>query len=425
VTGKVRFKLIIIAFGLTILLGRIGFAAAVETKTYSLDECLKLAYQNSEALKTAAFKAEKAQYSLKQAESGRLPSLEYNVYTQESDNDSADGNFAGLTLSQSLYTAGKLQASIKQAKLELANTKENERQVKQELTYDVKAAFYQLWLAGEKFKVAKAAYENMEKHFRDVEKKYQEGAVSRFDLMQAEVNWKKLRPDVISTQNAVTLSRLNLGVLIGVKSDTAFTIAADEFAKVTAEKTAMTLDKGLEAAYRDRPEMQQLQNELESAKLAVDIAKAGYYPTVTAAGSYQAKGQDWDLDRVWALKVDLSGMIFDGNETKAKVQAAKVDVKMEESSHTQLKDKIRLALESGLQTLEESMEKIAVNQANIDLMQKALHLTQLKLEEGLATTTDLMDAQLDLDETLNDYHSGICSYLTARANLDLILGKDI
>jgi outer membrane protein len=428
VTSKMKcnFKSAVAVFVLILLLGQICLAAETpETKSYSLEACLQLAYQNSEALKTATLKFEKAQYGVKQAESGCLPSLTYNLYDQQSDTASMEGNGAALTLSQNLYTGGKLQAGVNQAKLGLANAQENERQVKQKITYDVKAAFYQLWLATEKLKVAQAAYDNMEKHFRNVEKKYQEGAVSHFDLMQAEVNWKKLKPEVISAQNALVLSRLNLGVLIGVKSETAFAITADGLGRTTPEKTALTLNEGLETAYRDRPEMRQQQNSLESARLAVAIAKAGYYPAVTASGSYQATGQDWDWDHVWAVKVNLSGMIFDGNATKAKVAAAKVDVKTAESDETQLQDSIRLALESGLQSLEESTETIAVQQANTALMQNALQLTRLKLEEGLATTTDLMDAQLDLDQTLNDYYNGICNYLTARAKLDLILGKDI
>lgn len=428
VTSKMKFNLksAVAAFALMLLLGQICLAVETpETKTYGLADCLQLACQNSEALKAATLKIEKAQYGVKQAESGSLPSLTYNLYDQQSDAASMEGNAAALTLSQNLYTGGKLQAGVKQAKLELTNAQENERQVRQKLTYDVKAAFYQLWLATEKLKVAQAAYENMEQHFRNVEKKYQEGAVSHFDLMQAEVNWKKLKPEVISSRNALVLSRLDLGVLIGVKSDTAFAITADELGRTIPEKNAPNLDEGLKIAYRDRPEMRQQQNNLESAKLAVAVAKAGYYPTVTASGSYQATGKDWDWDRVWAVKVNLAGMIFDGNETKAKVAAARVDVKTAESNDTQLRDSIRLALESGLQSLEESTETIAVQQANIDLMQNALKLTRLKLEEGLAATTDLMDAQLDLDQTLNDYYSGICNYLTARAKLDLILGKDI
>jgi outer membrane protein len=399
-------------------------AAEQNQPQYSLENCLQLAYQNSEALKTATLNAEKAQHSLKQAEAGLKPSLTYDVYGQESSSDSLQDYYGGLTLNQSLYTGGKLGASIKQAQLDLANAREDERQAKQQLTYDVKAAFYQLWLANQKLIVAQAAYANMEKHYHNTEKKYQEGAVSPYDLLQAEVNWKKLKPDVISAQNSVKLRRLKLGVLIGVKSDSNFTIAADTIVKTVPEQTTVTVAKGLATAYQDRPEMRQKQNSLESAKLAVTIAKAGYYPTVAASGSYKATGDDPDWDKVWALKLDLSGTIFDGNETKAKVAAAEVAVKVAESSCVQLKDTIRLALESGLQTLEESTETVAAHQANIALTQNALKLTQYKLEEGLATTTDLMDAQLDLDETLNDYYSGICNYLTARANLDLILGKD-
>jgi outer membrane protein len=392
---------------------------------FNLEHCLKLAYQNSEALKTATLKVTKAEQSLKQAEAGLKPSLTYDVYGRASDNASIEGYYGGLTLSQSLYTGGKLQAGIKRSRLELANAREDERQAKQQLTYDVKAAFYQLWLANQKLSIVQAASANMEKHYHDVAKKYQEGAVSHFDLLQAEVNWKKLKPDVISAQNNVKLCRLNLGILIGVKSDAVFTIDAGALEKTVPELPRITVDKGLEIAYRDRPELRQKQNSLESARLDVAIARADYYPKVTASGSYQATGDESgsEWDKVWALKLDLSGTIFNGNQTKAEVAAAEVAVKVAKSSCVQLQDTIRLALESGLQTWEESTEAIAVNQANIALMQNALKLTRYKLEEGLATTTDLMDAQLDLDETLNDYYSGICDYLTAVANLDLILGK--
>lgn len=423
---KLRFRWVL--FGLVVLLQLTAVVCIAENQvktSLSLDDCLNLAYQNSEKLKTATLNVLKAEHLLRQAQAGILPNLKYNVYTQESDSAAQDGNWGSLTLSQSLYTGGKLQAGINQARLELANALENERQVKQELTYEVKTAFYQLWLAQQKLKVAEAAYENMEKHFQNTEKKYQEGTISNFDLLQAEVNWKKLRPDVITAQNKVNLSRLNLGVLIGIKSDKSFDIAAETLAHTIPPKPEITLGKGLETAYRDRPEMRQQQNNLEIAKLAVNIAKADYYPTLTASGSYQGSNQDSDWDKVWALKLDLSGTIFDGKATKAKVAAAEVGVKEQESIELQLRDTIRLALESGLQSLEESWETIKVHHANIDLMQNALRLTQLKLEEGLATTTDLMDAQLDLDETLNDYYSGICNYLTALANLDLVLGKEI
>jgi outer membrane protein len=402
--------------------------AAPQTKTeFSLDQCLQLAYQNSEALKTAELNIEKAKQSVKQAQSSLYPALTYDTYAETGNKDSLDRLYGGLTLSQSFYFGGSLRAGIAQTQLVLTNAREEQRQTRQQLTYDVKAAFYQLWLADQKLKVTQASYANMEKHYRNTEKKFQEGAVSRYELLQAEVNWKKLKPDLVAAQNKVTLYRLKLGLLIGIKSNRDLTIAAPTLEQTVPEKAAVTLVQGLELAYRDRPEMRQQRNSLASAKLGVTIAKADYYPIAKASGSYQATGEDSgsDWDRVWALKLDLSGTIFDGKKTKAKVAEAKTEVRVQQSSEIQLQDSIRQALESGLQTLEESVATVAANQANIALVEHALKLTQYKLEEGLATTTDLMDAQLDRDETLNDYYSGICNYLTAVANLDLILGKDI
>jgi outer membrane protein len=424
-----KLNLTWVIFGLAALLqlatAAPGFAKTEITTGLSLNQCLKLAYQNSETLKTAVLKVTKARHSLKQAEAELTPSLKYNVYGQKSDREFANDYYGGLTLSQTVYAGGKIKAGLEEARLELTNAMEGERQVKQELTYDVKAAFYQFWLAGQKLQVARASSDNMERHFHNYEKKYQEGTISHYDLLQAEVNWKKLLPEVIAAQNALNSARLDLGVLIGVKSD--FNITAAALAATAPKKTTLTLEKGLATAYRDRPEMRQQQNNLEIAALDLKIAKGDYYPTLTASGSYESSSADsgTDWDQVWALKLDLSGTLFNGNKTKAKVAAAAVDLKVAESSERQLRDTIRVALENGLQTLDESSATIAAHQANIVLMQNALKLTQAKLEEGLADSTDLMDAQVDLDETLDDYYSAITDYLTAAAKLDLFLGRDI
>jgi len=65
VTSKMKcnLKSAVAVFVLMLLLGQICLAAETpETKSYNLEACLQLAYQNSEALKTATLKIEKAQW---------------------------------------------------------------------------------------------------------------------------------------------------------------------------------------------------------------------------------------------------------------------------------------------------------------------------------------------------------------------------
>ena len=51
-------------------------------------------------------------------------------------------------------------------------------------------------------------------------------------------------------------------------------------------------------------------------------------------------------------------------------------------------------------------------------------MTGIRVDNGMATTMDIMDAQLALDQALIGYYQGIVSYLTAEAKLDLVMGKD-
>lgn len=429
---KLKSSFLIILIGLLFLHVVPGWAEESTTNKYSLEDCLNLAYQNSEEMKTATLKVSKAGYEVKQAEAGFLPSLDYDIYKQDSrastDNYSYYEDYGALSLNQSLYTGGKLSATLKQARLDLENALEDQRQAKQQLTYDVKEAFYQLWLAMEELKVAQTSYENMEQHFHNTQQKFEEGTVSQYELLEAEVNWKKLKPDVIAAQNEVSLYKLNLGILIGINGNQPLEIEAEAFSEIVLEKIDLTLEKALETAYLERPEMRQQKNEIENAQLEIKIAKANYYPTLALSGSYQGSksggSSDADWEKVWALKLDLSGTLFNGGETQAKVAAAQKEVQVQLSSEKQLRDTIRLNLEKGLQSLANALETIEANKANIDLAKEALRLTQIQLEEGMATTTDLMDAQLDVDEALDGYYEGLNVYLTALANLDLLLGKD-
>jgi outer membrane protein TolC len=51
-------------------------------------------------------------------------------------------------------------------------------------------------------------------------------------------------------------------------------------------------------------------------------------------------------------------------------------------------------------------------------------MTKIRYTAGLATTMDIVDSQLALDQTLNGYHEGIYKYLVADAGIDLVSGQD-
>lgn len=81
---------------------------------------------------------------------------------------------------------------------------------KLDLVNQVTKAYYQLMLSQDSYEVLQKSYELAEENYNIVNAKYQQGAVSEFDKITAEVQMRSVKPSVISAGNAVTLSNCNL-----------------------------------------------------------------------------------------------------------------------------------------------------------------------------------------------------------------------
>lgn len=432
------------------------FAAGEQTaqpqmEVLTLDQCLDLAFKNSRDFMKATKNVEKTEEAVRQAEGGFWPTLSYQVgYNKFSDpqgqgwvalppqnpsqtspsswiySSGRDDGYSGtISLTQPLYSGGKLTDGLKLARLQLEIAKEDQRKAKQALVFNVKSAYYQLWLAGQKLKVTQASYENYGHHYQQVNNFYKVGTASKYDLLQAEVNWKAQKPLLVQAENDLTVARLNLAILLGIDKDRQFTVDVDLDHLQLPEEISLKYQEVLDQAYRDRPEMRQKQYLVESARTSIHISQAGYKPNVSITGQYQGRGSDLSLSsRTWTLTVGLSGVLFDGFTTKAKIDSAKDDLEMATINEASQRDLIQSDIKQAIQTLKAALETTRYNQANINLNKESLRLTEARFNAGMSTTLDVADAQLKLDTALNSYYKSVSDYLTALAKLDLVIGKD-
>jgi outer membrane protein len=408
----------------------------------TLDNCLSIALQNSSDMKAATQKVKIAEEQLRQAQSGVWPTLGYEITGSNSDQNqikyghligienSQKLSSASISLTKPLYAGGQITQCIKAAKLNLKAAMEDECKSKQTLIFNVKSAYYQVWLAQEMVKVAENSYENMGRHVDRVESFYEVGKTSKFDLLRAQVEHENLKPNVIKAQNGVVLTKLNLANVIGIEKSRRYIVGYD-LSKLQLPKQ-IDLDVGtlVEQAYQQRPELRKLGELQEIAKTQIAMAYAGYKPTVALVGTYQGSSageydpNNWDDNKQWILTLDIKGNFFDGFQTPAKVGEAKANQKLVEINEKSLRDGIDLDVEQSLQGLKESLETSFANQSNMNLAKESLEMTEAKFEARMATTMDIRDSQLALDQASNGYYQGIASYLTAVAKLDLAIGKE-
>lgn len=391
----------------------------------SLEQALEESYANSNLLQAANQQVTIAQQGVKQAQAGFLPELSYEALTKDSDTAPEEVGTGSISATLPLYTGGKLTAALKMAKHNLTIAEKQALQARQQLTYNIKSAYYGVWLAQAALEVAQSSYDNLQHHVERVEQLYKAGSASKFNLLQAEVQRDRLKPDVIKANNQVELAKLGLSNLIGWDRNTAFTVNYDPSTTVFSQPESV--DTLVELAYSNRLELKELQIKQELVELQVKLARAGYKPNIGLSANYTAEGadlspQEWTSEST-NLILSISGKI--NAATHYEVTDAKAQLKLLEIQTSNLKDNINLEVKQALQTINENIETTKANQANIELARESLRMTEIRYEAGMATTMDIMDSQLALDQALNGYYTGISTYLTACAKLDLVVAKEL
>jgi outer membrane protein TolC len=403
----------------------------------TLEQCLDLAYQNSPSLKVAQKNLEIAQAQLRQAQGSFLPTVNYSITEMKSNDPLASTNFKSneystgtLSITEKLYTGGMLTARLEMAKYGLDTALEEQRKSKLQLAFNVKQAYYQFWLAQQMLEVSKSSYKNAERRYQQQKAFYEVGNSSKVELLQAQVQWESLKPQIINSQNALDAAKLNLAIILGIGKDRPFTINVDPSKLEFPENVTIFFETTLENAYKNRPDMRQMKNSIEISKLNTKMVTAGYKPIISLSASSQGGSSDlnpanWKNGSWFTLTFNLSGVLFDGLATQAKVSEAQKNEELMAIRGSSLKDQVQVEIELAIQNLNANLAAARASQANITLAKESLRLIQAKYDAGMATTMDITDAQLKLDQALNGYYSGLSAYLTALAKLDLVTGTEI
>jgi outer membrane protein len=292
-----------------------------------------------------------------------------------------------------------LQNNLKLTKLQLAAAQEAARKAHQQLFYDVKQAYYNVWLANQLLQVQQASYHNLDQHLTRMQSRYRAEVVSRLDVIRAETQRDTLKPKVINAQNQLVLAKLQLATLIAYPTEQVYEVLDEANQADIPEAVTQTLTHVLDQAYQERPELKQLKYMAESNKVLTTMKEASYRPNVAVSAGYGGIQEDLyegDWTGAWMLTFSVGGKIYDR----------------------------ALEAKQSLQNLATAIANTRASQASINLAQETLRMTQIRVDNGMATTMDIMDAQLALDQALTGYYQGVVAYLTDTAKLDLVMGRD-
>jgi len=436
-----RLKFFIVILTLLLLWFDLGFAQVKDTLFLNLDQSLKIAEENNKGLLQLKEKIRKSEFQIDQARAAFYPSLSFDgTYTrfgvipsfpiaipgmpERKVEIGFDNNYSlGLTLTQPIFTWGKIRNGYDISILSFRATSEEYKRKIQETEFDVVSSFYQLILAKELIKVREEAIGNLKEHLRTVQARFDAGQASEFEVLRAKVQLSNAYPPLTQAQNILDLGTNAFKNLLGIDLSTPIEVQG----QLTFEPIEVAISQAEDYALKQRPEIESVKLQRQIASEALSIVRATHRPNLAGFGTFQYMNpfysvQEWDYD--WKVGLSVNMPLFDGFSTKSKIRQSKSDLAQLDIVQGQVEEGIKLEVRQAISDLNLAKENISSQEENVKQAQKALEIAKVQYAEGVITSLEEMDTALALTVAQTNYLQALSDYLVAKAKYRKAIGEE-
>lgn len=273
------------------------------------------------------------------------------------------------------------------------------------------------------------SYKLAEDNFNIVNAKYEQGAVSEYDKISAEVQMRSIKPNVISAANGVTLAKLQLKVLMGITAD----VELKTEDSLTNYETAVFANqlKDEEVGLENNTTMKQLDLNMKMLEKSLKVAKSSFIPTLSMSFSYNYQSLynpninffEYNWSNSSSLMFNLSIPLYKASNF-TKVKSARIQMRQLDWNRIDTERKLNMEIVSYRNNMAASSEQVVSNKENVMQAEKAVLIAGKRYDVGKGTVLELNSSQVSLTQAQLTYNQSIYDYLIAKADLDKVLGKE-
>jgi len=429
---KMKKKILIFIFVMSL-----GLSAATAAQTViTVEKARELAIEHNRQFRTAQKEIDRARGEIISARAGALPKIDVdgrytrNIKVPEIFFDTVkipigldnDFNFS-VSMTQPLYSGGKVGSALKVAKIFEEYTEEKVEEVRADIFFGAEAYFYDAILADEHLKVLQSSYEQLTYNLQVVEKYFDQGMISEYELLRARVEKLNIEPQLIAAESFVNISRKRLKSFIGLSLDEKIQLVTDY--TDTVMTTMPPMDSLAAFALQNRPEIKQARLQKRGYDRAVRIAKGNWiWPNLDLNTTYQVSGASDDfsisgreVSKSWTASLLLHIPLFDGGRTIGEVRKAKTDYYQAMLAEQQAKDDIRLEVEQAYDNLFMAKRALDVQKETISHAEEGMRIANLRYQSGVGTQLEVLSAQTALTDAKTNLARAIYDFRLAKSAL--------
>lgn len=417
---------------LSIMFLLILFVSFMFSKEITLEEGLQLLYQNNIQLRTLESKLRQAKYKKFETFSSWLPKLQLQAqFVQLSEPQiklppqmtmmfgsafspvmTSDKYYsANATISQLLFSSGKIFSAYKISCINYDLTKTEYEKTKQDLEIQYKETFLKTLLAKKMLEVTQKAVEISSENYKVSNVLYKEGRVSYLDFSSAKINYFNAEINFLKVKNSYEIAKDGLKTLINVDFEIEPVGELESFLE-SKEYDFIKLKNNIQNIY----EVKSINLQKKILLNNLHLTRTEVLPIVSLAGSYSWTIDDykrpidqWDDRYNWA--VVLSWPIFNSGATYSRYLQNKENLKQIDFAKEGLVSSLELQLNSLYSTYLQLKESLNLAKQNLYLAEENYKVAKSYYLEGRTSYLEFLQAELGLSNSKINYYQTITEYI--------------
>ena len=406
---------------------------AIAQDTLSLSECRQRVLEHNQSIKSAQANLQSAEIGYTLSSRARLPNLDFsagyhymnnpkimyipghplptidgelsNVYSPAfTKNLSYHNSYeATVSLSLPLYLGGKLSYAGDIAENSKKIAESNVELNKTEVLLQIEQQYWMLVSLLEKKKLAENSVKFLENVVKDVSNMYKNGIVTKNEVLKVQVERNNVKLFFISISDNIEIIKMSINQLIGNDIDAKLFIK-DSVIQIPEPAAELVFNPDYVG---NRNEIKILLQQIEINRTAQKIVRSDYLPQFVSYANYTLQSTNYlgenEHEFTWNAGLSLSIPIFHWGASSLKIDQAELKTEIIAYTLDRTKELLSLEIKQAIFNLEEAYTKLNFTKEALQQSEENINLETNRLKQEIATTTDLLNAQVQWQKAYADY----------------------
>lgn len=400
---------------LSILLFAADLVRGQDQDEWTLEKCIEYAYTQNITIRKSELANRRYEIYADQTKAQRFPSLNASANQNFNWTNSTAGSGSGLTGSDgssfsvssgiTVFGASKITNQIRQSEMDIQSGVLSLETTKESISLSILNAFLQVLYAGEQVKNSEKQIESTEGQVNLAAERLLLKGISQADYAQVKAQLASEKFTLANAQSQLAIARINLMQLMELPVTDSFKISHPALAETLNQNRVPDVKEIYEKALSIKPQIKNAAINKEMAALDEKIAKAAYFPSVSASAgigtSYSSKLSDTYFNQIGnglspSVGLSLSIPVYQKKQVKTSVAIAKIGYTDAELSEINTRNELRKNIEQACQDVISAQIEYEASLESYNATLESSLQSDEKFRQGMINSVDYLVTKTSL-----------------------------